>query len=99
MKTIQSVPIWSNGSNKNATIFDLIIVNDNLSDTAVFYYSLKSDTLQNLSEGNLTIDGEAYAQWDTEESANEYAYNWAANQLSIVITGNYVPVEEPIVSA
>ena len=96
MKTIQSVPIWSNGSNKNATIFDLIIVNDNLSDTAVFYYSLKSDTLQNLSEGNLTIAGEAYAQWDTETSANEYAYNWAADQLQIIITGEYIPVENSI---
>lgn len=93
MKTIVSVPIWTNGSVKSATIFDLIIVNDNLSNTAVFYYSLKSDTLQNLSEGNLTINGADYEEWDNEPSANEYAYNWAAEQLQITITGEYVPAE------
>jgi hypothetical protein len=93
MKTINPVPIWSNGSNKNATIFDLIIVNDNLENTAVFYYALKSDTLVNLSEGNLTIGGQEYQNWDSNPSANEYAYNWAAQQLGITITGEYVPVE------
>lgn len=96
MKTIQNVQIWQNGSVKNASIFYLIIVNDNLSDTAVFYYSLKDNMLIDLSVGNLTMNGQEYQDWDSEPSANEFAYNWAASQLGLVITGEYVKPEATI---
>jgi len=97
MKTIQSVQIWQNGVVKNATIFNLVIINDDLTSSAQFYYSLLDENLIMLSQGNLTINGEEYQNWDSEPSANEYAYNWAADQLQIIITGEYIPVEEPIV--
>ena len=93
MKTINPVPIWSNGSNQNATIFDLKIVNDNLENTAQFQYILYKENLRMLAEGNLTISGEEYKNWDSNPSANEFAYNWAAAQLQITITGEYIPVE------
>jgi hypothetical protein len=41
-QTILPVTSWQNGQEKQATIFDLRIVNDNLSTAATFYYSLSS---------------------------------------------------------
>lgn len=91
MKTIQPVQIWQNGSVKIATIFNLTLINDNLENSGTFYYSLLDENIVNLSQGNLTIDGEEYQNWDSEPSANEYAYTWAADMLSLVITGEYIP--------
>jgi len=39
---IQPVQSWQNGQAKEATEFDLRIINDNLSTSATFYYSLSS---------------------------------------------------------
>ena len=40
MKTIAPVTIWFNGKNYTATIFSLNCINDNLKDSAIFYYQL-----------------------------------------------------------
>jgi hypothetical protein len=93
MVAIQPVTLWIDGTSKNANVFILIIVIDDLSSRAVFYYRLGSETpngnlstnLEILQDGNLTIDGEAYEQWDSNPSANQYAYNWAAEQLNLII--------------
>lgn len=42
-------------------------------------------TTVTLTIGNLTMDGETYQQWDADPSANEWAYNWAAAQLNLVL--------------
>jgi hypothetical protein len=39
---IQPVQSWQNGQSKEATEFDLRIINDNLKNSATFYYSLSS---------------------------------------------------------
>lgn len=93
MKTIIPINVWNNGSVQSATIFDLYIISDDLETTAVFYYELKDQMLYNLSSGNLTINGDQYQQWDADPSANEYAYNWAAQQLGLTITGDYIKPE------
>ena len=69
-----------------ATILNAYCINDNLSDSATFYYALLSDTQAQLSQGNLTMEGQDYADWTT----NDYAYNWVATELNLTITGNYV---------
>jgi hypothetical protein len=47
-----------------------------------------------LSQGNLTMTGQDYADWQT----NQYAYDWIATQIDVTIIGDYVPpVPEPIV--
>ena len=93
MKTIEPISIWDNGTNQNAEILNAYCINDNLSTSATFYYSLSSDSMQQLAQGNLSMSGEDYIGWQT----NDYAYDWVATQLNLSITGDYVPpVVEPI---
>lgn len=93
MKTIEPINVWNNGHVQSAIVFDLYINSDDLETTAVFYYELKDQMLYTLQQGNLTINGDQYQQWDADPSANEYAYNWAADQLSLTITGDYIKPE------
>lgn len=78
-----------------ATILNAYCINDNLSDSATFYYALLTDTQSQLQQGNLTMTGQVYDNWAT----NDYAYNWVASEIDVTITGNYVPpVPEPVVT-
>lgn len=70
-----------------ATILNAYCINDNLINSATFYYALLTETMVNLSQGNLTMTGEDYAAWQT----NQYAYDWIAEQLNLTIVGDYVP--------
>ena len=92
MKTIESISIWDNGTVQQATILNAYVINDNLINSAIFYYTLSSESLQQLAQGNLTMQGQDYDDWQT----NEYAYDWVAGQLNLTIIGDYVPpvVEE-----
>jgi hypothetical protein len=93
MKNITPISIWDNGTNQEACILNAYCINDNLSTSATFYYSLLSDTMQQLAQGNLIMSGEVYDAWQT----NDYAYDWVAGQLNLTIVGDYVPpVVEPI---
>jgi hypothetical protein len=89
MKTIQPVQIWINGKIQLATIFSLICINDNLLNQAIFYYELLDEQLNSLSVGNLTMIEPDYSiDWVN----NNAAYSWAALQLGLTITGDYIPV-------
>jgi hypothetical protein len=102
-KTIQPVSSWQNGEEKQATVFVLTSSYDNLSTNATFQYQLNevistptppAPTLpmfNNLVNGTLNISGQDYLDWDVASDANEWAYNWAATQLNLIITGPYVP--------
>jgi hypothetical protein len=93
MKNIEPISIWDNGTNQQASILNAYCINDNLNNSATFYYSILSDSMQQLAQGNLSMSGEDYIAWQT----NDYAYNWVASQLNLTITGDYVPpVVEPI---
>jgi hypothetical protein len=85
MKIIQSVVFPLNLG--TATILNAYCINDNLSNSATFYYALLSDTQGQLQEGNLTMTGTDYDNWAT----NDYAYDWVAQQIDVTITGDYVP--------
>ena len=89
MKTIEPVVFPLNLG--TATILNAYCINDNLSNSATFYYALLSDTQSQLQQGNLTMTGEDYVGWAT----NEYAYNWVATQIDVTITGDYVPPVPP----
>jgi len=92
MKTIQPILIWVNGKIDSATILNLTCINDNMFDSAIFYFQLFSETLIELSNGNLTMSLPDYA---TDWATNDAAYNWAATKLNLVITGDYVaPITE-----
>ena len=92
MKNINPISIWDNGTVQEATILNAYAINDNLSTSATFYYTLLSESLQQLAQGNLTMQGQDYDDWQT----NDYAYDWVAAQLNLTIVGDYVK-PEPIV--
>jgi hypothetical protein len=48
-----------------------------------------------LVNSSLSISGQDYLDWDAATDANEWAYNWAAAQLKLTITGEYVPPTAP----
>jgi len=85
MKQIQPISIWYNGTLLPATIFNLQSINDNLIDSATFYYQLYSSTNIQLAQGNLTMTGEDYTTYSSSPSSNDYAYTWGATQLNITL--------------
>jgi hypothetical protein len=108
MKTIEPVSIWDNGQVLEAKILNAYAINVTLSTSATFYYSLLTENVDlsvgmQVAQGNLTMTGEAYAQW----TVDSYAWDWVAEQLNLTITGDYVPpvppapepTPEPIVNA
>ena len=93
MKQIEKVSIWDNGKTQNAEILNAYAINVTLGVSATFYYSLLSESKQTLATGNLTMSGEAYAEW----TVDNYAWDWVAEQLNLVIVGDWVdPIVEPI---
>lgn len=96
MKTIEPVSIWDNGTVQQAKILNAYAVNVTLNISATFYYQLfaeNQDSSQGsqLAQGNLTMTGDAYTQWQTDN----YAWDWVAEQLNLTITGDYVPPVPP----
>jgi len=87
MKIILPISIWYNGKNYTATIFSLNCINDNLKDSAIFYYQLLDANLLQLTQGNLTM---ALPDYTTDWTTNDAAYNWAATQLGLTIIGEYI---------
>jgi hypothetical protein len=85
MKQIQPFQIWVNGQQQTATVFSLIIINDNLSNSATFYWQLYSSAEEKLADGNLTMGEPQYDQWGTSSDVNQWAYEWAATQLNITL--------------
>ncbi len=94
MKTIQPISLWDNGTVQEASVLYAYVIDDNLSNSATFCYTLLSEGLQQLAQGNLKMTGQDYDDYQT----NDYAYDWVATQLNLTITGDYVPpVVEPVV--
>lgn len=99
MKTIQPITVWYNGLEVQATILKAVVSNDDLQSSATFNYQLMQENevsggysyAQSVAQNFLTISGEAYLEWDT----NDYAYEWIAQQLNLVITGEYVSPVSP----
>jgi hypothetical protein len=92
MKTIQPVSIWDNGTVQEAKILNAYAINVTLNTSATFYYQLFAENQDlsqgpQLTQGNLTMTGEAYTQWQTDN----YAWDWVAEQLNLTITGDYIP--------
>jgi len=88
MKIIQPVSIWNNGKTDNATIFNLSCIYDNMFNSAIFSYQLYNADIVTISNGELTLNEPNYT---TDWINNDAAYNWAALQLGLIITGEYIP--------
>lgn len=91
---IQPITTWFNGEPQTASNFTLISINDNFTSSAVLYYELQKEivnevsqdvTYENLITANLDINGADYQEWSATPDANTWIYNWAANQLNLVL--------------
>ena len=85
MKQIQPFSLWVNGQQVTATLFNLIIINDNLTNSATFYWQLLDADAVKLQDGNLTMDAADYAVWSSAQDINLAAYQWAAAKLNITL--------------
>ena len=96
MKLINAVSIWDNGQVKEAKILNAYGTNLTLGTSATFYYQLFSENVdlsvgQQIAQGNLSMTGEAYQEWNQDE----FAWDWVAAQLNLTITGDYVTPVPP----
>ena len=91
MKDIQPIQIWKNGVIKIASVLNATIINDNLSSSCTFYWQLKeADSVVDLqtiagevlADGNVTMSGDDYDNWD---GSNDYAFEYIANQINVTI--------------
>ena len=92
MKNIQPIQLWQNGHNKTATHLGLTLVHDNLQDVAVFSYRLckyigegEETSIDVITSGAVTIDGQEYENWGVNMSANDEAYIIASEKLNLEI--------------
>ena len=92
MKAIQPVNIWTGGQSLQANNLDMYVISDNLSSSATFYYQLlKVETIddntstQQLAQGNLTMSGTDYDNWNITPDINDAAFVWAAGQLNLTL--------------
>ena len=93
MKQIEAISMWDKGISKSATILNAYAVNVSLGNSANFYYSLLTESMEALAQGNLVMDGEDYQKWT---DSDDYAWDFIAGQLNLVVVGDYVK-PEPIV--
>jgi hypothetical protein len=85
MKQIQPVSIWYNGQMIAATIFNMTSTNDNLVDSATFYYALFVNPNFQVADGILTMSGTDYSNYSSSPDSNQYAYEWGATQLNLTL--------------
>jgi len=92
MRKIQPITAWKNGEQLEANLLNAYIINDNLQSSCSFYYSLNAggegtEALplvigQTLAEGNITMSGQDYLDWD---NSNEAAYVYIAEKLNLTL--------------
>jgi len=85
MKQIQPLTLWVNGQQQTASLFNLSIINDNLLNSATFYWQLLDADASKLADGNLTMGEPDYDVWGSSADINLAAYQWAASQLNITL--------------
>jgi hypothetical protein len=96
MKTIEPVSVWDNGTVQQAVILNSYATNVTLNTSATFWFGLFTETTEGflgnqVTQGNLTMTGDAYTQWQSDN----YAWDWIAEQLNLTITGEFVPPLPP----
>ena len=94
MKQINPIQSWINGQSVQATILNAYAINVALGVSATFYYALLDENLGMVAQGNLTMTGEAYTQWTTDN----IAWDWIAEQLNLTIIGDYAPPVPEVVA-
>ena len=58
---------------------------DNYLNFVNIYYQLFNDLDEVLQSGNLIMSGLDYANYNTCNDGNQFIYNWAANELNVIL--------------
>ena len=91
MKKIQSIQIWVNGQEQTGSWLGAYIINDNLSDSAQFYWWIAASGSEadqagaSLTSGNLTMNEPDYSVWGSSADINLAAYEWIASKLGLFL--------------
>jgi hypothetical protein len=87
MKQIQPINIWINGETKTGVNFSVNCIFDNYENSATNYWKILDADGQQISQSNLTIDGQDYIDWGNQPAMaiNEWIYNWSADKLGLTI--------------
>lgn len=86
MKVIQPLNIWVNGQSKVAIYFNLTSYYDDIQTYADFVYQLYDENMELVAMYQpLRMEGDVYNNW----TDNNYAYDWAASLLNLVIINDY----------
>ena len=87
MKKIQPINIWVNGEIKIGINFSVVGNFDNYENSATNYWQILDADNQQVSQGNLTIDGQDYIDWGNQPAMaiNTWIYNWSADKLGLTI--------------
>jgi hypothetical protein len=90
MKQIEPVQIWTNGVLKTAEFLNATGINVTLGISAGFYWNVLTKVTdaqgnesagESIAQGNLTMEGQDYQEWNQDE----FAWEWIANQINVVI--------------
>ena len=95
-KQISPVDIWVNGESKVAEYLQVTCINDNYENSATNYWQLFTKVVdaegvesigEQISQSNLTIDGQDYINWGDQPAMaiNAWIYQWSADKLNLVI--------------
>jgi hypothetical protein len=75
--------IWQNGIEKEAIYLNAFSIQDNLETEATFFYSLLNENYTALITGNISIIGDSYIQWLSNDFSTNWIMNWIAAQLNL----------------
>ncbi len=85
---IQPISSWVNGQEKQGTLFNLYVINDNLSTSATFYYSISTEEVNHTETRVLTPEVPA---WDETLPDGEVIHHDAIPE----VTTDVLVVDEP----
>jgi len=84
--SIQPVTIWVNGQSKTANYIIARSIYDDLNTEAIFYYQLTDDQSGSVvTDGNVTMSGQDYIDWDASADINFAAYEYLCEQLNLIL--------------
>ena len=94
MKQIEPIQIWDNGKTQSAEKLYTYGTHTTLGVSADFYYMLYTKDNVLLVTGSVKMDGQDYQKWS---DSDDYAWEFVATKLNLVIVGDWVDPIEPTV--
>lgn len=85
---IEPIQIWQDGKYVTVDTIDIVSSYDDLQTYATLYYQFFAPDGTLCSDGNKTIDGANYQDWNTQENANMWVCLWLINELNLTYAGN-----------